>query len=275
MLAEGRKNKIGYLAVGVPGALKGWVEVVNDYGRLDLETVLQPAIRYSERGYHPSSYLIDSIRERAEDLSRSPAAAEVFLRDGGPPTPVDRIVQPDLTQTLRSLATDGPDVLYDGPLGQTIIDETQANGGLLTMDDLRAYRTERRPPLAGSYRGYNLTVPSPPCSGGLHILQILNLLEGFDVAGLGFGTPDGIHLLAESFKIAFADRSKHVGDPSQMDIPVDWLISKSYGESRRADIDQTRATDQTYGQPRTSPPPTRMAMWPPSRRPSTRASAPT
>ena len=256
MLAEGRKNKIGYLAVGVPGALKGWVEVVHEYGRLDLETVLQPAIRYAERGFHPSSYLINSIRERAGDLSRSPAAADIFLRDGGPPTGEDRIVQPDLAQTLRTIASQGPNALYDGPLGQTIIDDVQANGGLLAMDDLRAYRTVRREPLTGSYRGYDLTVPSPPCLGGLHILQILNILEGFDVGDLGFGTPDGIHLLAECFKIAFADRSRHVGDPAQMDIPVDWLISKSYGVERRGNIDLSRAIDYTAGLPPSAESPT-------------------
>ena len=256
MLAEGRKNKIGYLAVGVPGALKGWVEVLQNYGRLDLETVLQPAIHFSERGYHPSSYLIDSIHERAGDLSQSPAAANVFLRDGGPPLPKDLIVQPDLAESLRAIASQGPDALYDGPLGQAIVDDIQKNAGLLTMDDLRSYRTERREPLTGSYRGYDLTVPSPPCSGGLHILQILNILEGFDVADLGFGTPDGIHLLAECFKIAFADRSQHVGDPAQMDIPVEWLISKAYSKKRRSDIDLSRAADHGHGLPPNAESPT-------------------
>jgi gamma-glutamyltranspeptidase/glutathione hydrolase len=252
MLAEGRKNKIGYLAVGVPGALKGWCEVVSEFGRLDLETVLQPAIRYAERGFHPSQYLIDIIRENVNDLSKSSAAAEVLLADGGAPSPDDLILQPDLGQSLRTIASEGATALYSGALGRTIIDDIQANGGLLTLDDLQGYETVRREPLFGSYRGFDLTVSSPPCSGGLHILQILNILEGFDVADLGFGTADGIHLLAECFKIAFADRARHVGDPEQMVIPVDWLISESYAAQRREDIDTSRAGDFPHGQPPSS-----------------------
>ena len=249
MLAEGRKNQVGYLATGVPGALKGWVEVVETYGRLDLEAVLQPAIRHADRGFHPSPYLIGLIQRNAEDLAARHATADILLRNGAPPTEADTIVQHDLAQTLRTIASEGADALYGGSLGQTVIDDVQNNGGLLTMEDLRNYRTIQREVLRGQYREYELTVPPPPCSGGLHIIQILNLLEGYDVAGLGFGTPEGIHLLAECFKIAFADRSAHVGDPAQMDIPVDWLISKGYADQRRAEIDVTQAVDHAVGMP--------------------------
>ena len=140
MLAEGRKNKVGYLATGVPGALKGWVEVVETYGRLDLEAVLQPAIRYAERGFHPSPYLIGLIQRNVEDLGARQVTADILLRNGGPPTEADTIVQHDLAQTLRTIASEGADALYGGALGQTVVDDIQKNGGLLTMEDLRNYR---------------------------------------------------------------------------------------------------------------------------------------
>ena len=225
------------------------MEVVETYGRLDLEAVLQPAIRHAERGFHPSPYLIDLIQRNVEDLGARQATSDILLRNGGPPRSTDTIVQHDLAQTFRTIAAEGADALYGGSLGQTVVDDIQKNGGLLTMEDLRNYRTIQREVLKGQYRGYELAVPSPPCSGGLHILQILNLLEGYDIAGLGFGTPEGIHLLAECFKIAFTDRAAHVGDPAQMDIPVDWLISKDYAGQRRADIDTTQAIDHAIGIP--------------------------
>jgi len=187
------------------------------------------------------------IERNAEDLAARQATAEILLPNGVPPTEADRIVQHDLSRTLRTIASEGADVLYDGSLGQTIVDDIQKNGGLLTMEDLRQYRTVYREVLNGRYRGYDLAVPSPPCSGGLHLLQILNILEGYDVAELGFGTSESVHLLAECFKIAFADRAAHVGDPAQMHIPVDWLISKPYADQRRGDIDPARAVDFAPG----------------------------
>ena len=247
MQTEGDKNKVGYLAVGVPAALKGWAEVIENWGRLDLETVMQPAIRHAERGFRVSEYLRTSIINSRGDLAKSPDAARTFLRNGEPPEVGDLIIQPDLAESLRTISREGPEALYGGALGQAIIDDVQKNGGILTMEDLRAYRTVRRKPIVGTYRGYDLTVPSPPCSGGIHILQILNILEGFNVASLGFGTTDSIHLLAECFKIAFADRAVHMGDPVEMDVPVEWLISTDYAMQRRADIDMEQAARPAPG----------------------------
>lgn len=249
METEGDASKIGYLAVGVPAALKGWTDVLDNWGRLDLNTVIQPAIRHAENGYRPSRYLRDSILEKADTLVNYPEIANIFLPGGKPPGENDLIVQPELAETLRTIGKEGPDILYNGSLGQTIVDHVRKNGGILTADDLKQYRTIRRDPVTGTYRGYELTVPSPPCSGGIHILQMLNLLDGFDVASLGFGTADSIHLLAECFKIAFADRTAHMGDPAQMDVPVDWLVSKEYAGSRAKEIDMTRAAFPGAGTP--------------------------
>ena len=251
METEGRRNSVGYQAVGVPGTLKVWAELVAGWGRLDLETVMQPAIRYAERGFRTGQYLAELIAVNAADLAQFPASAQVFLPDGRPPKPGHLLVQPDLAYTLRTIAQEGADTLYGGPLGQTIVDNIQSNDGLLTIDDLRAYQTIRREPVTASYRGYQVTLPSPPCSGGVHILQILRILAGFDVAEMGFGTVDAVHLLAECFKIAFADRAEHLGDPVGGDVPVDWLISDAYAAERRAGIDMAQA-----GQPAPGLPPT-------------------
>lgn len=249
METEGMQNRVGYLSIAVPGALKGWAEVISNWGRLDLNTVLQPAIRHAEGGFRPSNYLRESILVERESLAKFPDAARIFLPDGLPPGKNDLIVQPELAESLRAVGKEGPDVLYGGALGQTIVDDLQKNGGIITTEDLEAYRTYRRDPVFGAYRGYELTVPSPPCSGGIHILQILNLLEGFDVASLGFGTAETIHLLAECFKIAFADRTAYMGDPDQMEVPFDWLISSSYAEQRREGIDMKQAAFPGPGTP--------------------------
>ena len=250
MLAEGNANKVGYLAPGVPGALKGWTEVIENWGRLNLETVMQPAIRHAARGFRPSQYLRDSIKENQLALARFPDSARTFLLGGDGPAEGDLIVQADLAETLRTIAKEGPDVLYGGALGAAIVDDVQTNGGIITMDDLRTYHTIRRKPITGTYRGYEFTVPPPPCSGGIHILQILQIIEGFDIAALGFGTANYLHLLAECFKIAFADRTEYMGDPAQLDsVPVDWLISADYAVQRRAGIDMNEAAYPDPGIP--------------------------
>jgi gamma-glutamyltranspeptidase/glutathione hydrolase len=134
-------------------------------------------------------------------------------------------------------------------LGQCIVDHIQQNGGILTLEDLIHYETIQRDVVRGSYRGYEVLVPAPPCSGGIHILQILKLLEGFDIAAMGFGTADSIHLLAECFKIAFADRATHMGDPAQADIPVVWLLANEYADQRRQAINMAAAAHYQAGLP--------------------------
>src|SRR5262245_52199241 len=249
METEGRQNVLGYRSVGVPGTLKAWAEAVAQWGRLELETVMQPAIRYAERGFPASQYLRELIMDARADLARFPETARTFLPEGQPPALGALIRQPELAESLRTIAREGPEALYGGSLGQRIIEDIQQNGGIMTLEDLRAYRTIRREPLTASYRGYEVTLPPPPCSGGIHILQILRILEGIDVAALGFGTPASIHLLAECFKIAFADRAAHVGDPASVAVPVAWLISEAYAAQRRAEIDMKQASRPAPGRP--------------------------
>lgn len=252
MEVDGHENRIGYRAVSVPGNLKAWCEALEAWGTLDLGTVMRPAIRYAEHGFPVTRFLSDTIGANAEALARFPASARMLLRNGAAPAPGDRLVRPEYAESLKAIAARGPSVLYDGPLGQAIVDDIRKNGGLIAMSDLRAYATMKRPPLRGTYRGLSVVVPPPASSGGTHVLQMLNLLSGFDVRKLGFGTVDGIHLLAECMDIAFADRFRYMGDPATVAMPIDWLTSTAYGDERRAGIRMDRAGQHAAGIQRTT-----------------------
>lgn len=244
-----RANNVGYRSVGVPGALKAWCYAEELYGRLGLDTVVQSAIRYARRGFPASRYLVDIIHQGREDLAMFPASADVFLPGGSPLSVGDLIVREDYGNTLASVARLGPDVLYAGTIGEQVVDDMAANGGIITSDDLRDYRIHLREPVRGTYRGYEIVSVAPASSGGTAIVEILNILEGFDVAGAGFGTAEGVHLLAESMKIAFADRFEYLGDPGFVDVPVAALTAKEYAASRRSEIDTGSARSYGYGNP--------------------------
>ena len=244
-----RENLVGYRAVGVPGALMGWCHAEERYGRLGLDTVIQPAIRYARRGFPASRYLVDIIHQSRDDLAAFPASAEVFLPGGVAPAVGDVIVREDYARTLEAVAKDGPGVLYTGRIGQMVADDMADNGGIVTSEDLEQYQIHLREPVRGTYRGYEVVSVAPTSSGGTAIVEMLNLLEGFDVSGAGFGTAEGVHLLAESMKIAFADRFEYMGDPAFVEVPVGALTDKRYAASRRDEIDPSRARGYEYGNP--------------------------
>jgi gamma-glutamyltranspeptidase/glutathione hydrolase len=165
----------------------------------------------------------------------------VYLPDGKPIEPGTRLITGDYAETLRSIAREGPDLLYAGALGTLYADHMTRSGGYIAREDLTRYRTVDREPLRNTYRGFDIVGPPPPSSGPLHIMQMLNILEGYDVAGLGFATAETLHLLAEVLKIAFADRAAATADPAFVTVPVDKLMSKSYAAGRRTRIDMGRA----------------------------------
>jgi gamma-glutamyltranspeptidase/glutathione hydrolase len=241
----GALNTTGYLAVATPGTLLGWATAVEQYGRLSLAEVLQPAIRYARHGFRVSPYLNMIIDMERENLGRFPASADVFL-PGGSVAPVDStLIRRDYADTLEAIASKGPDYLYRGELGRVVAEDMAQNGGLITQEDLAGYRVFERAPVRGTYRGYEIVSMGPTSSGGTHIIQILNILEGFDIAAMGFGTADTVHVIAEAMKIAFADRFRYMADPATTDIPLDWLTSKAYGDERRGQIDMRRAQAYT------------------------------
>lgn len=244
-----RANLVGYRSVGVPGALMGWRYAEEKYGRLGLDTVIQPAIRYARRGFAASRYLVDIIRLNQDDLAMFPASAEVFLPNGAPPLVGQTIVRSDYAKTLEAVAAEGSDVLYKGRIGEMVAADMAANNGIITEDDFANYRIHLREPVQGAYRGYEIVSVAPTSSGGTAIIEILNILEGFDVASLGFGTAEGSHLLAEAMKIAFADRFEYMGDPAFVEVPVGALTDKQYAAERRSEIDPARAREYSYGNP--------------------------
>ena len=246
----GQENDIGYRAVAVPGALKGWAHAVARYGRLPFARLLEPAIRHAADGFPASAYLVQLIADGRAALSRFPASAAVFLPGGQVPAVGQRIVRADYARTLRQIADEGPETLYTGALARTIADDMAANGGLIGRDDLASYRVSERAPVRSTYRGHEILSMAPPSSGGTHIAQILNVLEGFDVGrgDLRFGSPGYQHLFAEALKIAFADRRRYMGDPETTPVPVAWLTSKAYADERRAGIDLARARDHAAGE---------------------------
>jgi gamma-glutamyltranspeptidase/glutathione hydrolase len=241
MDAIGRRNAVGPAAVAAPGNLIGWCEVLERFGSFPLADVMEPAIRHAARGFRVTPYLQECATDAAADLARDPAIAALYLPGGSPIQAGTRLATPEYAETLRAISRHGPGLLYGGELGQLYVDYMARAGGYLGMNDLTRYRTIERGAVHGRYRGYEIIGPPPPASGGVHVVQMLNLLEGFDVAGMGFATPDSIHLLAEVLKIAFADRAAVTGDPAFVNVPIARLTDKGYADRRRAEIDPQRA----------------------------------
>jgi gamma-glutamyltranspeptidase / glutathione hydrolase len=237
----GRKNAVGPTAVAAPGNLMGWCEALRRFGTFPLADVTEPAIRHASRGFRVTPYLHECVADCASDMLRDREIARLYLPEGSPIKPGSRLVTGDYAETLRAIARDGPDLLYGGTLGQHYTAHMTKSDGYITMDDLMHYRTVEREALRGTYRGYEIVGPPPPSSGPLHIIQMLNILEGYHIDALGFGTVDTLHLLAEVLKIAFADRAAATADPAFVAVPVAKLLSKEYAAERRARISMTRA----------------------------------
>jgi gamma-glutamyltranspeptidase/glutathione hydrolase len=233
----------GYLAVGVPGTVAGLALALERYGTMSLPQVMAPAIRLAEDGFTLDRFLARSLARHAEDFARFPGTAEVFLKnDGSPYAEGELFRQPELARTLRLISAKGPDVFYKGEIAALIVDEMKRGGGLITHNDLAGYRAVVRKPVVGSYRGYTVYSASPPSSGGICLIELLNILENYDLKGMGFGSSAIISLMTEAEKLVYADRAEFLGDPDFVNMPVSGLISKRYASSLRKRIDLSRAT---------------------------------
>jgi gamma-glutamyltranspeptidase/glutathione hydrolase len=239
------ENLIGPKSVGAPGSLMAWCETLRRFGTMSLADVMQPAIKHAARGFAATPYLHECIGDCAADMLKDKPIARIFLPEGTPVKVGEKVVQAEYAETLALIAKEGEAALYGGPLGDILVDYMERNGGFITHKDLAWYKTVERAPIRASYRGWEILGPSPPAASGVHITQMLNILEGYDVGAMGFGTTGTIHLLAEVLKIAFADRAAASGDPDFINVPVARLTSKEYAEERRAAIDPKRA--QTWG----------------------------
>jgi gamma-glutamyltranspeptidase/glutathione hydrolase len=241
----GNENLDGAKAVATPGSLKAWCETLQRFGTMSLADVMQPAIKHAARGYAATPYLHECISESAAVMRKDKPIAAVFLPDGEPLKVGERVVQSEYAETLRYIADHGEKALYEGPLGDILADYMEKAGGFIRRNDLTNYKTVERQPIRADYRGWTIFGPPPPAASGVHIAQMLNILEGFDIGSLGFGTSETIHFLAEVLKIAFADRAAASGDPDYVGVPVEKLTSKTYAEERRRMIDPARA--QAFG----------------------------
>ncbi|MDP7261174.1 MAG: gamma-glutamyltransferase [Dehalococcoidia bacterium] len=237
-------NSIGYLSIGVPGNLKAWTEALEAWGTMSLSEVMEPAIRFATRGFEASEYLHETIVQMEDIIQRFTETASIFMPNGVALQPGDHVDRSDYAHTLRAISENGPNHLYNGPLGEIVCDYLSRNGGIITQQDLAGYKTIRRNPIKGEYRGYEIFGPPPPSAAGVHITEMLNILEEFDIAEHGFGTADSIHLLLEVMKKAFADRNRYTGDPDYVEVPVDRLISKHYVEEFVDGIDMDIASPE-------------------------------
>jgi gamma-glutamyltranspeptidase/glutathione hydrolase len=244
---ERRENEVGPKAVGAPGSLLAWCHALRQYGTMSLADVMQPAIRHANRGFSVTPYLHDCIKSAAPDLLEDPFTADRLLPDGTPLEPGERLVQADYGEALELIAQQGEGALHGGPLGDLLVECMERTGGFISRRDLTEYRVVERAPIRGRYRGWEIVGPPPPAASGVHITQMLNILEAYDIAKLGFGTVDTLHLLAEVLKIAFADRAQASGDPDFVKVPVERIVAKAYAEQRRAGLDLARATTWTTG----------------------------
>lgn len=239
--ADPEKSRYSGLAVGVPGTVAGMALALDRYGSISLAEALAPAIDLAENGIEVSADLAESLRGLSERLQRWPSTTAIFYKDGGVPfEPGEILVQRDLAASLQRIADEGPSAFYDGPIAEKIVAAVGAAGGHLTLDDFKAYEVKLREPVTGAYRGHEIVSMPPPSSGGVHIVQILNTLEGVPIGDLGPGGADSIHMMAEAMKYAYADRSAYLGDPDFVDVPAGQLTSKAYAADILGRIDRER-----------------------------------
>ena len=230
-------------AVGVPGTVRGLAEAHRRYGsgKLTLAELIAPAEKLARDGIRVESGLADSLPRASGLLGQWPSSRAVFF-DGDHVLPRGATLrQTDLADTLKTIAERGPDAFYEGPIAEKIAAAVQGAGGIMTPADLAAYRPEIRTPVRGTYRGYEIVSMPPPSSGGVHLIEILNILEGYDLAGMGAGSAQALHTLAEAMKPAYADRATWLGDPSRTQVPVAGITAKSYAAGLREKIDPERA----------------------------------
>ena len=235
--------KYGPLPVSVPGAVDGWFELHKRYGRLPMRKVLEPTIRYANEGFPVTELIAYYWARSVDNLSDFPGFREAYMPGGRAPAKGEVFKNPRLAKTLQAIAEGGRDTFYKGDMARAIADYVQDNGGFLSYADMAGHVSEWVEPVATDYRGYTV-YELPPNGQGIAALQILNILEGFDIAAMGFGSAEYIHAFAEAKKLAFEDRARFYADPDFVEIPVEWLVSKDYANERRKLIKPDKAAAQ-------------------------------
>ncbi|OCR02089.1 gamma-glutamyltransferase [Oscillatoriales cyanobacterium USR001] len=235
-----RASLDGYLAAGVPGTVAGLYNVQKLYGNLAWVEVVDPAVNLAEKGFLVTERLARSLKRRQDVIQNNPGARAVFTKDGVLYKEGELLIQRDLARTLRAIAID-PQSFYTGEIAQAIAADMAKNGGLITLEDLKSYTPIWRKPVCGNFQKYRICAMSPPSSGGVHLLQILQIIGDTNLQSWGRENPDTLHFLAEAMRIAYADRAEYLGDPDFVKVPVKSLISRAYAAKRRQEIDMKRA----------------------------------
>lgn len=240
---DNEKARFSHASAGVPGTVAGLVYVLEKYGTMSLADVLEPSIRLAEQGFEVPYGLAYAMSKNKERFAKDPSSVRYFLKAGGQPYDAgETLKQSDLALTLKAIAEKGKSGFYEGPVADKIAAEMKTGNGLITLEDLKAYKVVEREPVKGTFRGYEIASMPPPSSGGAHLVQMLNILEGYDLKAAGHNSADYIHRLLEAMRRAYADRATHMGDPDFWNVPLAWLTSKPYAETLRAGIDLTKAS---------------------------------
>jgi gamma-glutamyltranspeptidase/glutathione hydrolase len=245
-----RLHHKSYLAVGVPGTVAGlylaWEEHGSHKERLTWNRLVEPAVKLAREGFTVSRGLARSLQEELLKQTTNEATRAQFTKNGKPYAPGDRLEQTDLASTLQRIANQGPAGFYSGPTAQYIVDDMQKHGGLITLQDLNGYQAKSITNLVtGTYRGYEVMSMPPPSSGGVALIEILNIIEGYDLAKMGWGSPTNVHRMVEAMKRAYADRAHYLGDPYppfNTNMPLSRLLSKEYAAELRKGIDDERVS---------------------------------
>jgi gamma-glutamyltranspeptidase/glutathione hydrolase len=242
------KSRDSALAIGVPGSVAGLAMALEKYGSgtLTLADILKPAIALAQRGVVIADDSADTLPEWHKRLARWPSSTKIFSRsDGASLREGDTLIQTDLAATLSAISEQGPRGFYEGPVAEKLVNTIRAAGGIMTQDDLKSYRPVIRAPVRGSYRGYDIVSMPQPSSGGVVLLETLNILEGFAMRDMAQGSVPSLHVMIEAMKRAYADRARYLGDPAFVNAPISALIAKDYAAKQRAGIDPARATPWT------------------------------
>ncbi|WP_197441665.1 gamma-glutamyltransferase [Thalassoglobus polymorphus] len=240
---DSTKHHYSHLAVGVPGTVAGLHMAWKEYGSLPWERLVQPAIDLARNGFPVSHGLAYDLESRIERFRPYPASMAQFTKNGKPYQPGDLLKQEDLAKTLERIAKEGPDGFYRGKTAELLAAEMANNGGIMTKDDLANYEPVQRAPIVGTYRGHDIISMPPPSSGGITLVQMLNILEGFDLEESQFGSAKTIHLMTEAMRRAYRNRALHLGDPeANPEMPIATLTSKGFALELRQQIDLEKAT---------------------------------
>ena len=240
---DNQKAQYSRLSAGVPGSVMGMLDALETYGTMSRKQVMAPAIRLADKGIDVTYGMAQSLKAMKSYFTKDPSTLEYFYKPGGVPYKQgDTLKQKDLARTLKLISRKGRAGFYEGKTAELMVAEMRRGGGLITLEDMKNYHTVIRKAVKGTYRGYEVFSMPPPSSGGVHVVQMLNILEGYDLRALEHNSADYLHLLIESMRRAYADRSKYLGDPDFFDVPVAKLIDKSYGDRLRDTIDTSKAS---------------------------------